>query len=321
MTTYIDPPTWPAHGTVFSHLISDTSLRELHALAASAGISIRAFDQDHYDVPAHRYEDLVSRGAVPVSGRELTRVLLRCGLRIPAAHRPEKLRPNLSRAWSRLGHTLQSAEAEAEDDDAARSPVEDFDQLWNLLGEELLDRWSEPHRSYHAMTHLAAVLRGVGTLDRAGELPHAQRPVVALAAWFHDAVYSGAAGADEEESALLAETRLGPLLGAATVDETARLVRVTETHDPLPHDRNGAVLVDADLQILAQDPARYAQYMAAVRQDYQHVAEADFRRGRAQVLQRLLERPALFHTALGRARWEQQARVNLRAELELLTRG
>ncbi|WP_218221275.1 DUF4031 domain-containing protein [Nesterenkonia sp. Act20] len=320
MTIYIDPPSWPAHGTVFSHLISDTSLQELHDLAATAGISIRAFDQDHYDVPAHRYEDLVSRGAVPVSGRELTRVLLRCGLRIPAAHRPEKLRPNLSRAWSRLGHTLQAAEA-LTDDDAARSPAADFNRLWGLLGEELLDRWSEPHRSYHAMTHLAAVLRGVGTLDRAGELPHAQRPVVSLAAWFHDAVYSGAAGADEEESALLAETRLGPLLGAAAVSEAARLVRVTETHDPLPDDRNGAVLVDADLQILAQDPARYAQYTAAVRQDYRHVAETDFRHGRAQVLQRLLERPTLFHTAMGRARWESQARANLHAELELLTRG
>lgn len=324
MTVYIDPPSWPAHGTVFSHLISDTSLHELHDHAATAGISIRAFDQDHYDVPAHRYEDLVSRGAVPVSGRELTRILLRCGLRIPAAHRPEKLRPNLARAWSRLGQTLKTAEETAEekaDDDAAPSPARDFDRHWELLGEELLDRWAEPHRSYHAMTHLAAVLRGVGTLDRAGELAHAQRPTVALAAWFHDAVYSGAPGSDEEASARLAETRLEPVLGSAAVSETARLVRVTETHDPLPDDRNGAVLVDADLQILAQDPARYTQYTEAVRQDYQHVAEADFRHGRAQVLQRLLERPALFRTATGRARWEQQARVNLRAELELLTRG
>lgn len=322
MTVYIDPPSWPAHGTVFSHLISDTSLQELHDLAATAGISIRAFDLDHYDVPAHRYAELVSRGAVAVSGRELTRILLRCGLRIPAAHRPEKLRPNLARAWFRLGQTLQAAgQAAEQNDDEARPPDVDFDRLWDLLGEELLERWSEPHRSYHAMTHLTAVLRGVGTLDRAGELPHAQRPVVALAAWFHDAVYSGAAGSDEEASARLAEIRLEPLLDAAVVSETARLVRLTERHDPLPDDRNGAVLVDADLQILGQDPARYTRYTEAVRQDYQHVPEADFRRGRAQVLQRLLERSTLFHTAAGRTRWEPQARVNLRAELELLTRG
>lgn len=43
MSIYIDPPTWPAHGTVFSHLISDVSLAELHKFAASAGISERIF--------------------------------------------------------------------------------------------------------------------------------------------------------------------------------------------------------------------------------------------------------------------------------------
>ena len=55
---YIDPPRWPAHNTVFSHLVSDTSLAELHSFAADAGIAFRAFDLDHYDVPARRYRDL-----------------------------------------------------------------------------------------------------------------------------------------------------------------------------------------------------------------------------------------------------------------------
>lgn len=83
MSIYIDPPTWPAHGTVFSHLISDASLAELHEFAAAAGISERAFDCDHYDVPAHLYDELVQAGAVELSGAELTRTLIASGLRIP----------------------------------------------------------------------------------------------------------------------------------------------------------------------------------------------------------------------------------------------
>lgn len=83
MSIYIDPPTWPAHGTVFSHLISDVSLAELHEFAAAAGISERAFDRDHYDVPAHLYEDLVRAGAKELSGAQLTRTLIASGLRIP----------------------------------------------------------------------------------------------------------------------------------------------------------------------------------------------------------------------------------------------
>lgn len=81
MTILIDPPAWPAHGTVFSHLISDASFDELHEFAARAGLPERAFDRDHYDVPERRHADLVALGARPVSSRELVRRLISSGLR------------------------------------------------------------------------------------------------------------------------------------------------------------------------------------------------------------------------------------------------
>ena len=87
MTVLIDPPAWPAHGTLWSHLVSDTSLDELHEFAAVNGIRSRAFDLDHYDVPAERYDRLVAAGASAVSGRELVRRLRASGLRIPAKDR------------------------------------------------------------------------------------------------------------------------------------------------------------------------------------------------------------------------------------------
>lgn len=82
MTVLIDDPIWPAHGTVWAHLVSDTSYAELHAFAAAAGIPERGFDHDHYDVPEHRWDDLVARGATPVTGRELLRRLQAAGLRV-----------------------------------------------------------------------------------------------------------------------------------------------------------------------------------------------------------------------------------------------
>lgn len=81
MAILIDPARWPAHGTVFSHLVSDVSFAELHAFAAAAGIPARAFDRDHYDVPLRRYRDLVDAGAEPVSSRELLARLVAAGLR------------------------------------------------------------------------------------------------------------------------------------------------------------------------------------------------------------------------------------------------
>ncbi|PWI45869.1 DUF4031 domain-containing protein [Streptomyces sp. ICBB 8177] len=81
MTVYIDPPTWPGHGRMWSHLVSDESYDELQAFARRLGVPERAFERDHYDVPAARYADAVRLGAVEARSRELVALLTRAGLR------------------------------------------------------------------------------------------------------------------------------------------------------------------------------------------------------------------------------------------------
>ena len=71
MTVYIDPPTWPGHGRLWSHLISDASYEELHDFAAGLGIPRRAFERDHYDVVAELYAGAVAAGAQPATSREI----------------------------------------------------------------------------------------------------------------------------------------------------------------------------------------------------------------------------------------------------------
>jgi muramoyltetrapeptide carboxypeptidase len=81
LAVLIDPPAWPAHGRLWSHLVSDTSFTELHAFAEAAGVPRRGFERDHYDVPEELYRDLVAAGAVPVSSREVLERLYAAGLR------------------------------------------------------------------------------------------------------------------------------------------------------------------------------------------------------------------------------------------------
>ncbi|MET9679663.1 DUF4031 domain-containing protein [Streptomyces coeruleorubidus] len=83
MTVYIDPPAWPGHGRMWSHLISDVSYEELHTFAERLGVPRRAFERDHYDIPAERYADVVAAGAVEVGSREVVRLLVGSGLRRP----------------------------------------------------------------------------------------------------------------------------------------------------------------------------------------------------------------------------------------------
>lgn len=182
--------------------------------------------------------------------------------------------------------------------------------------DNLLARWQEPQRRYHTLTHLTAVLDHVDVLEQ-----HAADPdVVRLAAWFHDAVYLPDRSENEERSARLAERAL-PEAGVPDekTAEVARLVRLTVGHDPADDDRDGQVLCDADLAILAAPPSAYAAYTAAVREEYGFVPGDAFRAGRAAILRQLLDLPRLFRTPHGAAHWEATARYNLRGELEMLS--
>lgn len=187
-------------------------------------------------------------------------------------------------------------------------------------GRNLLSRWSEPQRRYHTTRHLLVVLDRVGEL--APHTPGADVDTVLLAVWFHDAVYRPDRSENEERSAHLAERALTEAgVAAERTAEAARLVRLTVSHDPAPGDVNGELLCDADLAVLAETPAEYARYAAAVREEYAFVPDDRFRSGRAEVLRRLLGMPRLFRTSYGHDRWEERARRNLETETELLGAG
>lgn len=81
MTILVDPAVWSWRGRRWAHMVSDQSLDELHAFAATLGLPARAFHDDHYDVPAELREEALSAGAVAVDGRELVRRLRAAGLR------------------------------------------------------------------------------------------------------------------------------------------------------------------------------------------------------------------------------------------------
>ena len=198
-----------------------------------------------------------------------------------------------------------------------------FDAWAALAGDSAISRtewaavveaWSEPHRRYHDLAHLAAVLGLVGELGDAA----ADAGAVRLAAWYHDVVYDPQRDDNEAVSAARAEAGLRGLVTDERVAEVARLVRLTAGHDPGDDDRNGAVLCDADLAVLAGPPEAYASYASAVREEYGHLDDATFTAGRIAVLEGLLALPALYRLPRVAGEWTPRARANLQAELALL---
>ncbi len=192
------------------------------------------------------------------------------------------------------------------------------------VGERLLARWTEPNRRYHNARHLADVLAHVDELAEEAHEPD----LVRLAAWYHGAVFDAAerasyahrGGEDERASAVLARLELGELgLSERAVDRVAELVTALARHTPVPGDDDCAVLCDADLAMLAGEPQRYRAYLADLRAEYAHIPVEDFVRARIAILRRLLTRPTLFASPLGR-NWEEPARQNVDAELQRLER-
>jgi predicted metal-dependent HD superfamily phosphohydrolase len=318
MAILIDPPAWPAHGTLWSHLVSDTDYEELHAFAARLGVPRRGFDLDHYDVPAARYEQAIALGARAVTAKEVVHSLRSAGLRVRQVDReaviPQRRREYLSAAWNVLGDQLGFADL--------RQPAQPSQPAlphgtWHGLGTELLARWNEPHRSYHNERHLEDVLLSLNHLGTRGERIS---PVTLLAAWFHDAVYERS-DTDERRSAEFASAALrGFGLDADLVGQVHELVLATtpghKVRDPAPP---LAHLLDADLAIFAAPPHRYEEYTLSVRREYAHVAADAFAAGRAQILGQYLARPAIYQTAVAQELWERRARENVEREIaELL---
>jgi predicted metal-dependent HD superfamily phosphohydrolase len=178
----------------------------------------------------------------------------------------------------------------------------------------VIGAWSEPHRRFHDLAHLAAVL---GIIDQLAG--HATDPAaVRLAAWYHDVAYDPQRSDNEEVSAARARIGLLGLVDDATLAEVQRLVLLTADHDPAPGDVNGTVLCDADLAVLAGPPEAYAVYASAVREEYGHLSDGVFTTGRTAVLEQLLALPALYRLPETAAQWTGPARANLGAELSLL---
>lgn len=179
--------------------------------------------------------------------------------------------------------------------------------------EELVARYGEPHRHYHTLDHVAACL---GWLERFVDL--AERPhEVALALWFHDAIYDPRARDNEARSAALARTRLEALgLSLEARERIATHVLSTRDHDATSGD--AALVVDLDLTILGASPSAFHAFEEAIRREYAHVPGPLFRFGRRRLLKGFLERSPLYRVPELAAELEAPAWANLARRIDEL---
>ena len=199
--------------------------------------------------------------------------------------------------------------------DASRDQIESVAQA-------LIDSWSSPDRFHHAIKHLVDVL---ASIDQLAEETH-DPDIVRLAGWYHGAEFTALArasyahkgGEDTMASAARARRELAELgIAPERVERIATMITQIHRHSASTVDVDAQALSDADLAGLACEPQKYAAYRKNIRAEYAHIPAEDYLEARIAILRKLMSRPQIFCSPMGRS-WEEPARENITAELSRL---
>jgi predicted metal-dependent HD superfamily phosphohydrolase len=187
--------------------------------------------------------------------------------------------------------------------------------LVERLYTELVKRYSEKGRYYHNLDHLNSLLQQILPLaDLIKDLD-----IVLFAVYYHDAVYRVLRKDNEEKSAELANKRLNTLnVKPNRIDLCSKHILATMAHE-WSDDSDTNFFTDADLSVLGQDWSTYKIYVEGVRKEYWIYPDIIYKPGRRKVVEHFLKMGKIYKTEPFSAKFEYQARLNLKQELEELT--
>lgn len=189
----------------------------------------------------------------------------------------------------------------------------------NNLWQDIAIRYSETQRAYHSLQHIEQLFTQFEQIKHVLNEPH----IIALALFYHDVIYAPTRADNELKSAEYAVEALRPYFSAAQCQYIYALIMMTANHklaecSNAQKNFDSAYLLDMDLSILGASWSEYEQYAQAVRQEYAHVSNIDYRDGRIAVLTELLAHPKLYLTDYYYDRLEKQARQNIKREIKIL---
>ena len=175
--------------------------------------------------------------------------------------------------------------------------------------------YAEPHRHWHNGAHVSQMLDFV-FMNPAGGKSHQFLEVI-----FHDVIYDPKSSTNEEDSLDFMKVWLSKLYDDPQSFWPDRNwdagILATKTHQSDNVDIQ--VVLDADLEILSESWDKYWSYAQAIRAEYSHVPDVDFARGRADFMEKFLEKPIYLTESM--KGFEAVARQNIEREIAILREG
>jgi pantetheine-phosphate adenylyltransferase len=168
--------------------------------------------------------------------------------------------------------------------------------------------------AYHNINHIKHCLKEFEEVKGKLKDPEAVR----LALIYHDAVYDPKLVYNEEKSG---DKFMHDFPNYPQSKKVCKLILATKDHifkQEYEPDWDFGYLMDIDLAILGAEPEKYYVYRCNIRLEYSHVTDAEFKKGRREFVQKMLDRPQIYWSDYFNNKYEDKARKNLYAELEEL---
>jgi len=182
--------------------------------------------------------------------------------------------------------------------------------------ETIKSQYSSKKRYYHNLSHLYTMFLQLQDLEAKIDDLNSLK----FAIWYHDIIYKPTNNDNEEQSAIFSENVLKTIkYDTIKIEKVKTLIISTKTHELiLTENKDNAYLLDLDLSILGSDWNSYKIYLQNIRKEYKIYPDILYKPGRKKVLKHFLERDTLFFTDEFRAKYETQARKNLKQEMAML---
>ena len=178
--------------------------------------------------------------------------------------------------------------------------------------------YMQPHRHYHTLTHISSGLKEFDDMKGLAANPDE----LELAWYLHDAIYETWAEDNEHQSAGLARfyiTKMMHLPLSTTGIRVYHLILSTHhRYDPNVLFSDTRLMVDIDLHELGKPTAEFDINSTNIRREYWWMPEQEYRHKGIDFLEHFLKRTDIYLTPYFRDKYEIQARLNLKAEIEKL---
>lgn len=185
-------------------------------------------------------------------------------------------------------------------------------ELKRSLWKKIQNQYSSFTRFYHTLSHLESLALEL--------LPYRDQFVnwdtVVFSLVYHDFFYNTLKKNNEERSAAYAKRQLAKTSFATSqAERCGMLILATKTHVKSDDDEIN-LFTDADLAVLGSAPENYRTYARQIRKEYFMYPDFMYLPGRRSVLEHFLKMKRIFKTDLFYDRYEAQARINLKVELD-----